>query len=129
PSSSAGVQAATQPVLTARAELRTPRPVAAAIGSPSGIRYRRGFAIPAPAASRSTVEWRSGASPTGSSPTPPLPSTTRSDLPAAPGRAASRRRGGGGAARGGGRGGAVRRQPASPPAQAGRRPPAGAAAP
>ena len=55
-------------MLTARDELRTPRPVAAAIGSPSGIRYRRGFAIPARAASRSTVECRSGASPNGQLP-------------------------------------------------------------
>ena len=78
PSSSAGVQAATQPVLTATAELRTPRPVAAASGSPSGMRYRRGFAIPARAASRSTVECSSGASPSGNSRAPIIPSATRS---------------------------------------------------
>ena len=72
------MHAETQPALIASAELRGPRPVASARGSPSGIRYSRGFATPAIAASRSTLEWSSGASPTGSSRAPTMPSTTRS---------------------------------------------------
>src|SRR5215470_3684780 len=54
------------------------------MGSPSGIKYRRGFAIPARAASRSTVEWSNGASPNGSSRAPIIPSTTRSKVQYAP---------------------------------------------
>src|SRR3954466_10141185 len=77
-SSSAGGAAASKPRLTAIAPPRGPRPADSARGNPSASTYRRGFGTVARPARAATVACTAGASPTGSSRAPTIPSTTRS---------------------------------------------------
>jgi hypothetical protein len=71
-------------VLSASAELVTPRPADSARGNPSGITCSRGLTTPARSASRSTVECSAGASPGSSSLAPTIPIATRSAYQYAP---------------------------------------------